>query len=104
MVDEEALQSVLDISPEDVEATNNTGFVLLVKGRWGPQSLSEEESEGWTSPPEEKDFESVLGCTLEDVGWMKVLYDRAQIVGSAFLRNGFEWEREYRRPPEIAFN
>lgn len=39
----EALQSVLDIPPEDVEGYNNTGFVVLVNGRWEPRFLSEEE-------------------------------------------------------------
>jgi len=104
MVDEEALQSVLDIPPEDVEGYNNTGFVVLVNGRWEPRFLSEEELEGYNSPPQENSFEPVQGCTLEDVGWMKVCYDRAQIVASAFMRDGFDWEAQYRRPPEITFD
>lgn len=52
----------------------------------------------------ENNFESVLGCTLEDVGWMKVCYDQAQILASAFMRNGPDWQAQYRRPPEITFN
>lgn len=90
MVDEEALQSVLDIPLEDVDDYNDTGFVILVNGRWEPELLSEEELEGYTSPPPENNFEPVQGCTLEDVGWMKVCYDRAQIVTSAFMCNGFD--------------
>ncbi|KAJ5123981.1 uncharacterized protein N7515_007806 [Penicillium bovifimosum] len=104
MVDEEALQSVLDISPEDVVRYNDTGFVVLVNGRWEPRFLGEEELGGYTSPPQENNFEPVQGCTLEDVGWMKVRYDRAQIVASAFMRNCLDWELQYRRPPEITFN
>ncbi|KAF7167045.1 hypothetical protein CNMCM5623_000519 [Aspergillus felis] len=88
MVDEEASQSVLDIPLEDIDDYNDTGFVILVNG----------------SPPPKNNFEPVQGCTLEDVGWMKVCYDRAQIVTSAFMRNGLDWEAQYRRPPEITFN
>lgn len=90
MVDDEALQSVLDIPLEDVDRYNDTGFVILVNGRWEPEFLSEEELEAYTSPPPENNFEPVQGCTLEDVGWMKVCYDRAQIVTSAFMCNGFD--------------
>ncbi|KAF7136733.1 hypothetical protein CNMCM5793_006051 [Aspergillus hiratsukae] len=104
MVDEEALQSVLDIPLEDLDAYNETGYVILVNGRWEPGFLSEEELEAFTSPPPENNFEPVLGCTLEDVGWMKVCYDRAQILASAFMRNGPDWQAQYRRPPEITFN
>lgn len=104
MVDEEALRSVLDIPPEDVDGYNDTGFVILVNGRWETEFLSEEDLECFTSPPPENDFEPVEGCTLEDVGWMKVRYDRAQIVASALLRDGGDWEVEYRRPPEITFH
>ncbi|KAL1853846.1 hypothetical protein Plec18167_007167 [Paecilomyces lecythidis] len=104
MVDEEALQSVLDIPLEDINGYNKTGFVILVNGRWKPEFLSEKELEGYISPPPENNFEPVKGCTLEDVGWMKVLYDRAQIVTSSFMRNGPEWEAQYRRSPEITFN
>lgn len=104
MVDEEALQSVLDIPLEDVDGYNENGFVILVNGRWEPYFLSEEELEGYTSPPQENNFEPVQGCTLEDVGWMKVRYDQAQIVASAYMRDDSGWNAEYRRPPEIAFN
>lgn len=51
MVDEEASQSILDILLEDVDAYNETGYVILVNGRWEPGLLSEEELEAFTSPP-----------------------------------------------------
>ncbi|KAJ5940136.1 hypothetical protein N7516_000304 [Penicillium verrucosum] len=89
MVDEEALQSVLDIPREDVEGYNNTGFVVLVNNRWEPRFLGEEELEGYTSLPQDNDFEPVQGCMLEDVGWMKVCYDWAQTVASVFMHDGF---------------
>ncbi|EED14970.1 conserved hypothetical protein [Talaromyces stipitatus ATCC 10500] len=103
MVDEETLQSVLDIPPEDVDSYNSTGFVILIDGTWQPYLLSEEDLEGYISPPPENDFEPVQGCTLEDVGWMKVHCHRAQIVASAHICDGGDWEREYSRPPEIGF-
>ncbi|KAJ5150890.1 uncharacterized protein N7482_010142 [Penicillium canariense] len=103
MVDEEALQSVLDIPPEKVDGPSSTGFVILVNGMWKPEFLSEEELEGYNSPPPENNFEPVQGCTLEDVGWMKVPYDRAQINTSAFMRDSPAWNAAYRRPPEIPF-
>ena len=87
-----------------MDGYNNTGFVILVNGRWEQGFLGEEELKGYTSLPQENNFEPVQGCTLEDVGWMKVCYDRAQIVASAFMHDGPEWEAQYRRPPEIAFN
>jgi hypothetical protein len=53
--------------------SNETGFVRLVKGDWEPEELDEEELAQYTELPEE--FESLKGCTLEDVGWMKVRYE-----------------------------
>lgn len=38
---------------------------------WEPEFLSEEELDGYTSPPPDNNFEPVQGCTLGDVGWMK---------------------------------
>lgn len=96
MVEEEALQSVLDIPLEELDTYNETGFVILVNGRQEAER-GEEESDELV----EDDFEPLHGCTLEDVGWMKVRYGQAQIMGSAHMGNGFCWEREYRRPPQI---
>ncbi|KAJ9300175.1 hypothetical protein DTO271G3_2292 [Paecilomyces variotii] len=101
MVDEEALRSVLDIPLEELDAYNDTGFVILINGRQDAELQGGEESD---EPLEDDDFEPLHGCTLEDVGWMKVCYDRAQILGSADMGSGFDWEREYRGPPEIGFN
>lgn len=101
MVDEEALRSVLGIPLQKLDAYNKTGFVILVNGRQEAERRGEEESD---EPIEDDDFEPLHGCRLEDVGWMKVCYGQAQIVGSAHMGNGFDWEREYRRPPEIGFN
>jgi hypothetical protein len=95
MVDEEALQSVLDIPLEDLDAYNGTGYVILVNCNWEPGFMSEEEF-----PPDDG-YEPVYGCTLWDVGWMKACYDRAQILASGYMCDAPDWWVGYRRPPEI---
>ncbi|RAO70265.1 uncharacterized protein BHQ10_006277 [Talaromyces amestolkiae] len=100
MVDEEALLSVLSIPPEEVE---DGAFVILIEGRWKPRFLTEEELEGCGSPPPENNFEPVEGCTLEEVGWMKVDYKRAQIGPSAHITSDGAWADLYVRPPEMTF-
>lgn len=103
MVDDEALQSVLDIPSDDVMGWSHASHVILIDGKWEPYFLSEEDLKGYLSPPPENNFEPVHGCTLEDVGWMKVHYHQAQIMASGYMRDDGGWEREYRRPPEIGF-
>lgn len=41
------------------------------------------------------------GCTLEDVGWIKVPFNGVMVVSWNDLR-GDGWKTEYRRSPEIA--
>lgn len=74
MVDEEALQSVLDIPAEKLHDYNDTGFVVLINGRWVPEMDPCELAEG----EEDDEYEPLYGCTLDDVGWIKISYDRAQ--------------------------
>lgn len=105
MVDEEALLSVLIIPPEKLDSYNNTGFVILIHGQWEPDFLTEEDLTGYHSPPPENNFESVKGSsTLEDVGWMNVCYDEAQIETSTYMCDSGIWGDRYIRPPEITFN
>ncbi|KAL6228616.1 hypothetical protein BDW75DRAFT_226611 [Aspergillus navahoensis] len=100
MVDEEALRSVLDIPVEELNKYNDTGFVVLINGRWVPEMDPCELVEG----EEDDEYEPLYGCTMEDVGRMKVRYSRAQIVASSTMRNGSDWDLEYRRPPAICFH
>lgn len=74
--------------------------MLLANGRREAERVEEEPDE----PVAHDDFQPLHGCTEEDVGWMKVLYNRAQIVGSSQMGSGFDWHREYRRPPKTGFN
>ncbi|KAI2720883.1 hypothetical protein CBS147332_4123 [Penicillium roqueforti] len=96
LVDEDAVRSVLDIPEDELDELNTTGFVVMINGRWAPEIPEGEE--------EDDEYEPLYGCTREDVGWMKVHYDRAQIVASTTMRNESDWDLEYQRPPAIGFN
>lgn len=96
LVDEDALRSVLDIPEDELDELNTTGFVVMIDGRWTPEIPEEEEGDF--------EYEPLYGCTRQDVGWMKVHYDRAQIVASTTMRYEADWDLEYRRPPAIGFN
>lgn len=105
MVDEEALLSDLNIPREKIDGYNDPSFVILIHGAWEPEFLTEEDLTGYHSPPLENNFESVKGSsTLEDVGWMNVCYDEAQIATSAYMCDSATWGDRYIRPPEITFN
>lgn len=91
MVDQEALESVLNSDPE---AMITTGFVRLVYGDWEPEANEDGENE---------DLEPIEGCTQEDVGWMKIPYDEVQSIGAGGLamRDMHDWDMYYARPPEV---
>jgi hypothetical protein len=76
------------------------GYVNLISKEWEPYDPVEyeDENEIVEEPPEEP----IEGCTLHDVGWMKVLYDRVMVSKYNYLRNGMAWEYEYRRPPQLS--
>lgn len=97
MVDQEALLSVLNESELDF---SESAFVRLVDGQWEPEVLDEEELEALGGPPEE--FEPLEGCTLEDVGWMKIPFGESEFTGFVWFQcdtNG--WDMFYIRPPEM---
>lgn len=50
----------------------------------------------------EEEQEAIEGCTLEDVGWIKVPFQGVMVIPWCYLRSDSAWEIEYRRPPEIA--
>ncbi|PYH65796.1 uncharacterized protein BO88DRAFT_418433 [Aspergillus vadensis CBS 113365] len=92
-------RSVLDMPLESLDEWNNSGFVILVNGRHEVDRASIEESD---EKIEDDDYEPLHGCTYEDVGWMKVCYDMAQVYTCAHLGASSWWEEDYRRPPKIA--
>ncbi|KAJ5356206.1 hypothetical protein N7517_010815 [Penicillium concentricum] len=61
MVDQEALESVLNSDPDDI---GNTGFVRLVDGEWEPD-VDEDSNE---SVDLDEELESLEGCMQDDVG------------------------------------
>lgn len=67
MVNEEALQSVLNAPPEDGD--NKTGFVTLINGIWVPEVMDEAEIEEYDGcPPPIDDYDPVEGalCVMWD--------------------------------------
>ncbi|KAE8150568.1 hypothetical protein BDV25DRAFT_154185 [Aspergillus avenaceus] len=101
MVDQEALESVLNAP--DPASVNKTGFVRLVNGLWKPDEPDEEElAELGVEGLEEE--EPLEGCTLEDVGWMKVLYDEAETWAYLNMGDTVHWSTYYVRPPLIQKN
>ncbi|KAJ5191545.1 uncharacterized protein N7498_010530 [Penicillium cinerascens] len=89
MVDRESLDSVLNAPDPD---RCETSFVRLVYGEWEPGVLDEEELEA---------FEPLEGCTLGDVGLMRVPYGEAEFTGFVYMRNADVWDLFYSRPPRI---
>lgn len=85
-------QDVLDSVLTDKE---EGGFVRLIRRDW-------EEYDPYDHGERvEEEHEAIEGCTLEDVGWMKVRFDGVMVLPWYYLR-GAGWDTEYRRPPEIA--
>ncbi|KAL6233115.1 hypothetical protein BDW75DRAFT_232220 [Aspergillus navahoensis] len=92
MVDQEALESVLRTPGVD-GTTNLTGFVRLVNAEWEPQAESEGNSvsqDGDSDGDADEDDKLVPleGSTAEDVGWMNVLYDHAQLTAYLNIQCG----------------
>ncbi|KAF7118900.1 hypothetical protein CNMCM5793_008536 [Aspergillus hiratsukae] len=101
-VDEEALDSVVHKAPAPWSEIpgNSVGYVNLISKEWEPYDPVEyeDEYERLEEPPEEP----IEGCTLHDVGWMKVLYHSVMVAKYNYLRDDLAWEYEYRRPPKLS--
>ncbi|KAL4815678.1 hypothetical protein BDW67DRAFT_191492 [Aspergillus spinulosporus] len=93
MVDQEALESVLR-APGVNGTTDLTGFVRLVNAEWEPQ-VDDRDAD------EEDKLVPLDGSTAEDVGWMSVLYDHAQLTAYLNIQCGWDCEDHYERPPAI---
>ncbi|KAJ5177080.1 uncharacterized protein N7482_002957 [Penicillium canariense] len=89
-VTQEALGSALADDREKM------GFVYIIQADWKKYSPYEN---GERFKEEE---EAIEGCTLEDVGWMKVPFASLMPVIWRYLRPDCAWEIEYRRPPEMS--
>lgn len=98
-VTDESLDSVIRKGPPPEEETiNKEGFVNIIHASWEPYSQ-------WDGDERiEYDEEPLEGCTLLDVGWMRVRYDGVMTGSYYYLRNDCAWDYEYRRPPQIVSN
>jgi hypothetical protein len=85
-VDQEALESVLN-APD--RRRLRMAFVRLVNAEWAPKVL------------DEKKFEPLEVCMLEDVGWMKVPFGEVVFTGVVLMRDANHWDRYYFRPPQV---
>jgi hypothetical protein len=83
-VTQDALDSVL--------VGEEGGFVRVIRGDWEDY----EPYEGGESFEAEQ--EAIEGCTLEDMGWMKVPFEGVMVLPWCYLREDWGWETEYRRP------
>ncbi|KAF7163908.1 hypothetical protein CNMCM6106_000680 [Aspergillus hiratsukae] len=95
-VTDESLDSIIQKAPPpEEEIINREGFVNIIDASWEPYSQ-------WDGGERiEDDEEPLEGCTLLDVGWMRVRYDGVMTGSYYYLRNQGAWDHEYRRPPEI---
>ncbi|KAL4809775.1 hypothetical protein BDV18DRAFT_129663 [Aspergillus unguis] len=98
MIDEEAMQSVLEVDMDRLIWLNDSAYVKLIRRDW-PDTFEDGE-ELAAAPSVMDDQEPIEGCTLNDVGWMKVRADRAQMESHFHMP---DWKTQYFRPPEIAF-
>lgn len=104
-IDEESLQSVLQAPIDD--CLNKHAFVNMLYGWWKPESIEDFSLEDLESDDEPEDllddgYDPIEGCTLNDVGWMKVALCDAGLEGFQKLGEGY-WEKLYERPPEICY-
>lgn len=89
-VTQQALESVL------ADDRKKMGYVHIILADW------EEYSPYENGERFEEEEEAIEGCTLEDVGWIKVPFNSLMPVIWGYLRSDCAWEIEYRRPPEIS--
>ncbi|RDW74282.1 uncharacterized protein DSM5745_06944 [Aspergillus mulundensis] len=100
MVDQEAMRSVLDAEMDELMWVDEGAYVRLIRREW-PDSEDEDQDEELAGAPSVlDDSEPIEGCAMDDVGWMRVRADRAQIEAHVHMP---DWRTQYRRPPEIAF-
>lgn len=110
-VDKESLQSVLRASIDDC-INKDLYFceyvVRLVEAGESIEDYSQDDLEDDEQLEDLLDdgYDSIEGCTLKDVGWMKVTLCDAGLEGYQQMgefKLG-EWERLYERPPGICYN
>jgi hypothetical protein len=91
-VTQEALESALADDCEKKEM----GVVYIIQAKW------QEYSPYADGERHEEEEEAIEGCTLEDVGWIKVPFESLMPVVWGYLRSDCAWEIEYHRPPDMS--
>lgn len=77
---------------------------------WGKPDSIEDFSQGDFEDVDQPEdlldnaYDSIEGCTLKDVGWMKVALCDAGLEGYQKMGEGGEWERLYESLHGICFN
>lgn len=104
-VDEESLQSVLQVPLED--CFNKNAFVNMLNGWWKEETIDDhdpeflEDDELESVRRELNGYNHIEGYTVNDVGWMKVTFCAAELKGFRRMGEHGEWDRFYVRPSEI---
>jgi hypothetical protein len=98
MVDKESLDSVVHKAPPPERPDyERQYFVNLIDKSWEPYDPMDEEGELL-----EDEQEPLEGCTLEQVGWMKVRFQAVMVCVYCRLTDWDTWDILYRRPTTVA--
>ncbi|KAH0174531.1 hypothetical protein KCU67_g710, partial [Aureobasidium melanogenum] len=100
-VDSTSVHSVLQDSPAQGRHNSTQGFVNLIDKGW---KLDSDNWDEWDEldPSSNEPNEPIESVQLWDVGWMRVRYHSVMVEMYNDLRNRAVWNREYRRPPQVA--
>ncbi|KAF2224013.1 hypothetical protein BDZ85DRAFT_260216 [Elsinoe ampelina] len=111
MVDQEALDSVLEATPPPNSDPDDEAHVIIIDRQWKrlfadgsyePFSDDENAAQEDLSSKELADqgYPEVEGCTRDDVGWMNTWIGTLTVrTYTSLLKIG--WDHVYERPPEI---
>lgn len=98
-VDEEVLRSIVDPNARE-------GYVKLIKAEWPMEvegmeiSRRDHYDHGEENYGESEEYGAIEGCTLHDVGWMKVHFEN--LMPGAYAELEWQnWEDFYYRPPHF---
>ncbi|KAJ5204469.1 uncharacterized protein N7498_005348 [Penicillium cinerascens] len=80
----------------------------MLNGWWKPESLETrdpEELEGYELEElVDNGYGPVEGCAVKDIGWMKVAFCDAGLLGFIRMGEQEEWKRLYERPSGICYH
>lgn len=103
--DKEPLQSALQAPINSIE---KNAFLNMLNGWWKLESLEDYDVEDLEEcEPEDlidNGYDPVEGCTVKDVGWMKVAFRDNGLSGFFTMGQHGEWEALYERPSEICYH